>query len=68
MDAFYLGDAIRAVNVNPTLKLIEKLGGSKRKGEFTGCREIPGLVFVVVNQPKRIRQQKWQYGSCENEP
>jgi len=33
MDAFYVGDLLRALNLNPTLALIEKVGGTKRKKE-----------------------------------
>merc|ERR1711970_1092465 len=33
MDLFYLGDCLRGLNMNPTLKMIEKLGGAKKKGE-----------------------------------
>merc|ERR1712002_1316649 len=33
MDLFYLGDVLRGLNLNPTLKMIEKLGGTKKKGE-----------------------------------
>jgi len=31
MDAFYIGDCLRALNLNPTLALIEKLGGKDQK-------------------------------------
>merc|ERR1712212_1022899 len=30
---FYLGDCLRGLNLNPTLKMIDKLGGAKKKGE-----------------------------------
>jgi len=33
IDAVDLGDALRALNCNPTLALIEKMGGTKKKGE-----------------------------------
>lgn len=33
LDAFYVGDALRALELNPTLAVIEKLGGTKKKGE-----------------------------------
>lgn len=33
IDAIDLGDALRAMNCNPTLALIEKMGGSKKRGE-----------------------------------
>lgn len=33
VDAFNLGDILRALNSNPTMATIEKLGGTKKKGE-----------------------------------
>ncbi|GAB6025116.1 myosin light chain 1 [Chamberlinius hualienensis] len=33
MDAVNLGDALRALELNPTLAIIEKQGGTKKKGE-----------------------------------
>jgi len=33
MDAFNLGDALRALNLNPTVAAVEKLGGTKKKNE-----------------------------------
>merc|ERR1712004_164807 len=33
MDMFYLGNCLRGLNLNPTLKMIDKLGGAKKKGE-----------------------------------
>ncbi|XP_077297849.1 myosin light chain alkali isoform X3 [Arctopsyche grandis] len=33
IDAINLGDVLRALNTNPTLATIEKLGGTKKKGE-----------------------------------
>merc|ERR1712117_352183 len=33
VDAFYVGDLVRACNLNPTLKTIEEIGGGVAKGE-----------------------------------
>lgn len=33
VDAFYVGDVLRALNLNPTLALVEKMGGTKKKNE-----------------------------------
>ena len=33
VDMFYLADCLRGLNVNPTLKMIQKLGGVTKKGE-----------------------------------
>jgi Ca2+-binding EF-hand superfamily protein len=33
MDMFYLGDCLRALNLNPTCAQVEKMGGTKKKGE-----------------------------------
>ena len=41
MDMFYLGDCLRGLNLNPTLKMIDKLGGAKKKGEkFIKLEEV----------------------------
>ena len=41
MDLFYLGDCLRGLNLNPTLKMIEKLGGTKKKGDnFLKLEEV----------------------------
>ena len=41
MDLFYLGDCLRGLNLNPTLKMIENLGGTKKKGEkFLKLEEV----------------------------
>lgn len=42
IDAFNLGDLLRALNSNPTLATIEKLGGTKKKGEklLTVCSNL----------------------------
>uniref|UniRef100_T1IUY5 EF-hand domain-containing protein n=1 Tax=Strigamia maritima TaxID=126957 RepID=T1IUY5_STRMM len=33
IDSFYLGEALRATGLNPTIALIEKMGGTKKTGE-----------------------------------
>ena len=33
MDAFFIGDCLRALNLNPTLAVIEKVGGKGKKKE-----------------------------------
>merc|ERR1711971_1075311 len=33
VDAFYVGDLVRACNLNPTLKTIKEIGGGVAKGE-----------------------------------
>lgn len=33
MDAFYMGECLRALNLNPTLAVLEKLGAAKKKKE-----------------------------------
>jgi len=33
VDAFYAGDLMRACNINPTMKTIEAIGGTKEKGQ-----------------------------------
>ena len=33
VDGFYIGDLLRACNINPTLNTIDELGGEKEKGK-----------------------------------
>merc|ERR1711934_1031590 len=33
IDAFYVGDLVRACNLNPTIKTIEEIGGKAEKGQ-----------------------------------
>jgi myosin light chain 6 len=33
VDAYYVGDVLRALNLNPTQKMVEKVGGTKKKNE-----------------------------------
>merc|ERR1712066_959531 len=50
MDLFYLGDCLRGLNLNPTLKMIEKLGGTKKKGEkFLKLEEFYPVYKEVKN-------------------
>merc|ERR1711974_430708 len=47
---FYLGDCLRGLNLNPTLKMIEKLGGAKKKGEkYIKLEEFFPLYREVKN-------------------
>ena len=47
MDMFYLGDCLRGLNLNPTLKMIDRLGGAKKKGEkFIKLEEV-GLGDLI---------------------
>ena len=54
MDLFYLGDCLRGLNLNPTLKMIDKLGGTKKKGEaFLKLDEVAS----ELTQLNRIENQ-----------
>ena len=51
MDLFYLGDCLRGLNLNPTLKMIEKLGGTKKKGEkFLKLEEVSRTETELKNE------------------
>jgi myosin light chain 6 len=54
MDAFFLGDAVRALDVNPTNATIEKTGGTKKKGEKMLTLEE---FLPVVSQVKKDKDQ-----------
>ncbi|XP_040564490.1 myosin light chain 1 isoform X2 [Lepeophtheirus salmonis] len=48
MDLFYLGDCLRGLNTNPTLKQIEELGGTSKKGEkFLSLEEFYPIYTKV---------------------
>ena len=48
MDLFYLGDCLRGLNLNPTLKMIENLGGTKKKGEkFLKLEEVNNASKII---------------------
>jgi hypothetical protein len=34
VDAFYVGDILRGLNLNPTLAVIEKMGGTKKRSKY----------------------------------
>ncbi|XP_037811228.1 myosin light chain alkali isoform X1 [Lucilia sericata] len=54
IDAVDLGDALRSLNLNPTLALIEKMGGTKKRGEkkFTIEEFLP-----IYSQVKKEKDQ-----------
>ncbi|CAL4070451.1 unnamed protein product [Meganyctiphanes norvegica] len=52
MDAFYIGECLRALNLNPTLATIEKLGGKQRKKEKLLKIEDFLPIFATVKKDK----------------
>lgn len=53
-DAVNLGDMLRALNQNPTLATIEKLGGTKKKGE----KKLKVEEFLpIYSQVKKDKEQ-----------
>ncbi|XP_039290213.1 myosin light chain 1 isoform X3 [Nilaparvata lugens] len=52
LDAFFLGDLLRALGLNPTQGLIEKLGGTKKKGEKTFTFEEFLPIFSQARKDK----------------
>jgi hypothetical protein len=50
VDAFNLGDVLRALGCTPTQKLVEKMGGTKKKGECAACEAEIGLL-ITINAP-----------------
>merc|ERR1712010_305532 len=54
MDLFYLGDCLRGLNLNPTLKMIDKLGGAKKKGEkFMKLEELEHILLSLGEKLER---------------
>lgn len=54
IDAFDLGDVLRALNCNPTLALIEKMGGTKKRGEKLLSLEE---FLPIYGQVKKDKEQ-----------
>ena len=52
MDTYYLGDALRALNYIPTNFLVEKLGGTQKKGEKYITIEEFLPIIVQLNNTK----------------
>lgn len=52
IDAFDLGDVLRALNTNPTLAYIEKLGGTKKRGEKLLSLEEFLPIYAEVKKNK----------------
>jgi len=52
IDAYDLGDVLRALNCNPTLALIEKLGGTKKRGEKLLSLEEFLPIYAQVKKDK----------------
>ena len=52
MDLFYLGDVLRGLNLNPTLKLIDTHGGQKKKGEKFITLEEFYPIYSAVKKTK----------------
>ncbi|KAL0832093.1 hypothetical protein ABMA28_001578 [Loxostege sticticalis] len=52
IDAYNLGDVLRALNSNPTLATIEKLGGTKKKGEKTLSLEEFLPIYAQAKKDK----------------
>ena len=50
IDAFYVGDVLRACNLNPTLKCIEELGGKGAEGEATVSLEAFFPMYKVAKE------------------
>jgi len=54
LDAVNLGDALRALDLNPTLAVVEKQGGTKKKGEKTFSLEEFLPIFGQVKTMKDV--------------
>merc|ERR1719273_2994775 len=56
VDGFYIGDLVRACNLNPTMKTIVEIGGEKEKGKKTIVLEDNGVdidYFEISAYPVR---------------
>jgi hypothetical protein len=50
MDAFYLGDCLRALNLNPTNATVDKMGGTKLKSRFLTFLYSCFFFFLYMNK------------------
>merc|ERR1712088_524652 len=54
VDMFYLADCLRGLNVNPTLKMIQKLGGATKKGDKFMKLEEFYPIYAEVKKSKDL--------------
>jgi len=54
MDALYIGDCLRALNLCPTQKLVEKMGGTKKKNEKKLKVDEFLPIFAQVKKDKDV--------------
>ncbi|XP_049842773.1 myosin light chain 1 isoform X2 [Schistocerca gregaria] len=54
VDAIYLGDLLRALNLNPTLAIVEKMGGTKKKNEKKLKIEDFLPIYSQVKKEKEV--------------
>ena len=52
MDLFYLGDCLRGLNLNPTLKTISDIGGTSEKGQKMITKEEAFPMYVNCKASK----------------
>lgn len=52
MDMFYLADALRGLNLNPSLKVLDELGMTKKKGEKSITLEEFYPIYSKVKKSK----------------
>jgi Ca2+-binding EF-hand superfamily protein len=58
MDAYYLGDCLRALQLNPTNAMVEKLGGTKlRKQKFFKVEEFLPIFAEVKNHKDQATKE-----------
>jgi len=60
MDAFFIGDALRALNLNPTLEQIEKLGGAKVKKQ----KFLKPAEFLPIYSEAKKEKDVGDYNDC----
>merc|ERR1711997_892105 len=52
VDGFYIGDLLRACNLNPTLATIDQIGGQKDKGK----KSWSSMTFILFTSKLKIQK------------
>merc|ERR1712071_725567 len=66
VDAFYVGDVLRATNINPTLRMIKSVGGTEEKEEKVvkdakdsgGFHDFVEILKLLINLGEKLTKEE----------